>query len=86
MPLATATRSTRPPIGAVIVDSIFIASITATGVAGLDLVADARPAMITAPITGAATWPGLAGSARSISATVDLDRAVADVERAAAGR
>ncbi len=35
---------------------------------------------MTAPITGAATWPGLDGSARSISSDLDVDRAVADVE------
>ena len=38
--------------------------------------------MITAPMTGAATWPGLDGSARSISGAARCDRAVADVDRA----
>ena len=82
VPSATATRSTRPAIGALIVDSIFIASITAIGVAGGDLVAGARRARSTAPITGAGDVAGVGGVG-----ALDLlggrgDRAVADVERA----
>ena len=78
--LPTAIRSTWPLIGALIVDSIFIASITATG----SPAATCCPAAtwtITAPITGAATWPGFCGSARSICGPRRPDRAVADVER-----
>ena len=73
-----------PALGAVMVASIFIASIVATVCAGLDGVA-LGDAGVTTPANGAATCPGLAGSAFS-AADVGGHRAVAHLDRGGTAR
>ena len=73
------TRCTVPAAGAVIVDSIFIASSVAIGSPRLT-VSPAATSSDTIPVTGAATWPAWFGSARSICAPVASMDSVADVD------
>ena len=51
-----ASRSTVPPVGAVIAASIFMASMVATVSAGRDVVALGHDLSVTTPANGAATW------------------------------
>jgi hypothetical protein len=62
------------------VDSIFIASIMATGVPAWTVV-PACTASVTNPVIGAATWPGLRGVGSLDTDRLDRDRVVAHVER-----
>ncbi len=59
-----ASRRTTPPTDAVIAASIFIASIEAT-LCPASTVSPSATCSVTTPENGAATWPGLDGSAFS---------------------
>jgi hypothetical protein len=75
-----ATRLIRPPLGAVIAASIFIASMVAIGSPALTL-SPSVTVRVTTPANGAATWPGLALSAFLGGGDVAGDGAVAHRHR-----
>jgi hypothetical protein len=65
-----ASRSTVPSTGAVIEASIFIASMVAT-TSPAETLSPSPTTVVTTPWNGAATCPGLDGSAFSAAATSD---------------
>ena len=73
--------ATVPATGAVIAASIFIASMVAT-VAPASTWSPSATVTVTTPANGAATCPGLAGSAFSATLTSTLIECVADPDRA----
>jgi hypothetical protein len=81
VPVAATARATVPVSGAMIVDSIFIASIMATGVRAWSVV-PACTATVTNPVIGGCDMVGIAGVGSLDADRLDRDRVVAHVERA----